>query len=81
VVVGWALDIHVRRLEGQVEEEGVGGVVLVDHLYCLPGVQVRGELAVSLVTLLEAVMEVVGLPAAHLGHPVGAVVSELPATR
>ena len=51
-MVGWSLDIHVWRLEGQVEEEGVRGVVLVDDLNGLPGVQVGGELAVSLVTLL-----------------------------
>ena len=80
-MVGWSLDIHVWRLEGQVEEEGVRGVVLVDDLNGLPGVQVGGELAVSLVTLLEAVMEVMGFAAAHLAHPVGAVVPQLPAIR
>ena len=81
VVVGCLLDIHVNCLEGQVEGEGIGGVVLVDDLHGLPGVQVRGELVAVLVTLLEAGIEVVGLAAAHLAHPVSAVVSQLPAKR
>ena len=81
VVVRWSLDIHVRRLEGQVEEEGVGVVVLVDDLDGLPGAKVGIELAVPLVTLLKAVVEVMGLAAARLAHPVGAVVPQLPAIR
>ena len=74
-MVGWSLVIHMRRLEGHVEEEGVEGVVLMDHLH---GVQVREELTVSLTTLLEAV---VGRAAAAHSHPVGTVGPQLPANR
>ena len=55
--------------------------MFVDDLDCLPGVKVHGKLAVSLGTLLKAIMEVVGLAAAHFAHPVGAVVPELPVNR
>ena len=53
----------------------------MDDLDGLPGAKVGIELAVPLVTLLKAVVEVMGLAAAHLAHPVGAVVPQLPANR
>ena len=95
------LDIHVRRLVGQVEEEGFLGRVAFDHLHSLPdrsfhhkspspyiykyfyvpGVEVCGELALSLKAWLCALMEVVGRLQLTLGvvvlHCTGVVISHL----
>ena len=57
----WALYIMVRGLVGHVKEQRLLGVMALDHLHGLPAVQVRGELALSLVARLVPRVEVVGL--------------------
>ena len=55
------LYVMVRGLVGNVQEQRLLGVVALDHLHGLPAVQVRGELALSLVARLVPRVEVVGL--------------------